>query len=168
MDNYKFAVIYGNEDCEKNIEDGKIEKYGDIKLSDFNHIDYLLEFIDSKFHDVNMFKTLNNRHTPEIAAFLISRFGHTIFLNATKDAKKYGKSGIFIMPDKISKKQKEAIYSFFEEIKDFSITIIYNLKIVDGILDGISLAPINKEESKKLLNSFFVKVAEEQKGQTFK
>lgn len=158
MDNNKFAVIYGNEDSKRDIRDGQIEKYGDIKFSDLNHIDYLMEYISQKFKDVEMFKALNNRHSPEVAAFLISRLGHAVFLNATKNAKKYGKSGIFIMPDEISDKQKEALYSFYEEIKDFSITIIYNLKIVDGFLDGVNLASVNREDSKKTLDSFFEKV----------
>lgn len=163
MDNYKFAVIYGKDDNEKDIQAGKIEKYGNIELGDLNHIDYLLEYIDNKFSNVDMFKALNNRHTPEIAAFLISRLGNVVFLNATKNAKRYGKSGIFIMPDEISDKQKEALYSFYEEIKDFSITIIYNLKIVDGFLDGVNLAPVNREDSKKILDSFFEKVTTEEK-----
>lgn len=163
MDNYKFAIIYGKDDSERDIQAGKIEKYGNIELGDLNHIDYLLEYIDNKFSDVDMFKALNNRHTPEIAAFLISRLGHVVFLNATKNAKRYGKTGIFIMPDEITEKQKETIYSFYEEIKDFSVTIIYNLKITDGFLDGVNLAPVNKEDSKKLLDSFFIKITEEQK-----
>ena len=158
MDNNKFAVIYGNEDSKRDIRDGQIEKYGDIEFSDLNHIDYLMEYISQKFKDVEMFKALYNRHSPEVAAFLISRLGHAVFLNATKNAKKYGKSGIFIMPDEISDKQKEALYSFYEEIKDFSITIIYNLKIVDGFLDGVNLASVNREDSKKTLDSFFEKV----------
>lgn len=158
MDNNKFAVIYGNEDSKRDIRDGQIEKYGDIEFSDLNHIDYLMEYISQKFKDVEMFKALSNRHSPEVAAFLISRLGHAVFLNATKNAKKYGKSGIFIMPDEISDKQKEALYSFYEEIKDFSITIIYNLKIVDGFLDGVNLASVNREDSKKTLDSFFEKV----------
>jgi hypothetical protein len=168
MDNYKFAIINGEDNSEKDIQAGKVERYGNIEFGDLNHIDYLMEYIDNKFSDVPMFKSLNNRHTPEIAAFLISRLGYIVFLNATKNAKRYGKTGIFIMPDEITDKQKEALYSFYEEIKDFSVTIIYNLKIVDGFLDGVNLAPVNKEDSKKLLDSFFSKLTEDQKENIIK
>ncbi len=157
MDNYKFAVIYGNVDSKGDIKDSHIERYGDIEFGDLNHIDYLMEYISKRFKDVEMFKALSNRHSPEVAAFLISRLGHVVFLNATKNAKKYGKAGIFIMPDQISEEQKRAIYSFYEEVKDYSITIIYDLKVVDGILDGVNLAPVNREDARKLLDSFFTK-----------
>ncbi len=161
MENYKFAIIYGNDDSKRNIEVGKIEKYGDLRIGDLNHIDYLIEYIDSKYSDIDMFKVLNNRHAPEIAAYLISRLGSVVFLNATKDAKKYGKTGFFMMPDAITEEQKESMYAFCSEIKDFNVSIYYNLKIVDGFLDGANLFPMAREEPQKLLDSFFNKVKEE-------
>ncbi len=162
MDNYKFAIIYGNDDRKRNIEAGKIEKHGDIQNGDLCHIDCLIEYIDDKYSDVEMFKVLNNRHAPEIAAFLISKLGSVVFLNVTKDAKKYGKSGFLMMPDVISEKQKETMYAFCNEIKDYNVSIFYNLNIVDGFLDGANLVPMNREEPQKLLDSFFNKIKEEQ------
>lgn len=162
MDNYKFAIIYGNDDCKRNIEDGRIERYGNLITGDLNHIDYLIEYINSKYSDVEMFKILNDRHAPEIAAFLISRLGSVVFLNVTKDVKKCGKSGFIMMPDVISEKQKETMYIFCNEIKDYNVSIFYNLNIIDGFLDGDNFVSMEKEEPHKLLDSFFNKIKEEQ------
>lgn len=168
MENYKFAIFYGDENKKKEMQDGKVEKFGNILLEDFNHIHYLIEYIDNNFSDIPLFKSLNKRHSPEIAAFLISRLGNIVFLNVTQNIKRFGKSGIFVMPDKITEKQKTTLYYFLEEIKDFSITIIYKLKIVDGILDGDNLVQGDKDNSKNLLDSFFSKLSENEKNKTNK
>lgn len=101
MDNYKIAIIYGNNDDKRNIKDGSIELLGKQTQDDL-HIMNLINYLNEKYSDVDFFKQITIRHMPEIPSYFITQFGHAVFLNMTKNVQKYGKCGMFLMPDNIS------------------------------------------------------------------
>lgn len=139
MDSYKLAIIWGSDDSSRNIKDGQVERIGDIH-EDSLHILSLLEVARTRFKDISLFQILNERHLPEVAAYIFTVYGHIVFLNLTKEERKYGKTGLFLMPQKITDKQKEAFLSMQEELSNYNfIEMGYNLRIVDGILTSDSL-----------------------------
>lgn len=144
MDNYKIAII-----------NDKIDKIGDTSVEDSMHIQVLIDYIKEHYKENKMFDILNIRHSPEIAAYLISRLGNIVFLNITKDVKKYGKTGIFIMPDEIDDGLKEKVIDFSRSIDDYSVTIFYDLDIKEGVLDSKNSSSIEFNNPKELLVDFF-------------
>lgn len=154
MDNYKIAIIYGNNDDKRNIKDGSIELLGKQTQDDL-HIMNLINYLNEKYSDVDFFKQITIRHMPEIPSYFITQFGHAVFLNMTKNVQKYGKCGMFLMPDNISNMQKKTLYEFCNTISDYSITIFYDLKLDYGILDGKQIIGAFKKSPKDLLDQFF-------------
>jgi hypothetical protein len=83
MDNFKFSLIYKDDD-KRGFLDGQVEKVGNLQ-KDKDHIDLFLEYIEKNFKSEPIFKALNRKHQPEIAAFLISRYRHIVLINTTKN-----------------------------------------------------------------------------------
>ncbi len=155
MEDYKLAFIYGAGEEVRGLIDGEIQNIGNAHDKDELHINCLLKFAKNKYGDVNVFNRLNHRHRPEIAAYFFSLFGHIVFFNITRDAKKYGKMGLFIMPLEITDKQKESLTAFVKTIDDFHVDICYDLKLIDGILDGREIQAFNGETPEKLLEIYY-------------
>lgn len=86
------------------------------------------------------------------------------FFNTTKDIKKYGKTGMFLMPNTISDIQKQALYQFAQTIKDFSINIFYDLNIIDGFLEGDECYSIENESPEVVLEMHFKKIQNQTKN----
>lgn len=157
MDNYKLAFIYGVDDYERNIYDGKIEKIGDSSDEESFHATCLLDHAKDKYPDKQVFKQMSFRHKPETIGYFYTLFGHILFLNTTKNVQKYGKSGLFMLPSNITDKQKESLFSFCEEIVDFSVHILYDFTIEDGILEGKELSSVENQSPSSLFASYFAK-----------
>ncbi len=157
IDNYKLAFIYGADDEKRNIKDGEIEMIGNAHDEDELHIKSLLDYSKEKYSDIEVFKRLTIKHTPDVAGYFFTLFGHIIFFNTTKNIEKYGKTGIFMMPKIISEKQRESLKDFIEILDEYSINICYDLELVDGILEAKELHSVNKENSIKLLNTYLQK-----------
>lgn len=157
IDSYKLAIIYGKEDNIKNIKDGQIEMRGNAYDFDVIHIKCLLDFAKERYPEVEIFKRLNYKHTPEIASYFLTLLDNIVFLNTTKDIEKYGKTGIFMMPKTFSEMQIDTLISFTENLKDYSISICYDLELVDGILESKELHSLDKKQAIKLLETYLQK-----------
>ncbi len=148
MDQYKIALINKN---------GQIEKIGETMDEMQLHSVCLLEFALKNYPDVPIFKKLTNRHTPEIISYFYTLLGNIVFLNTTKDEKKYGKTGFFMFPNGITENQQVSIFAFAQSIKDFSTTIFYDLKLVDGMIEEKALSSMDYQYPEELLKSYFEK-----------
>ena len=126
MDNYKLAFI--------SYEDGSIDKIGLDKDNNGIHINYLLEYINKKFPNIELFKKFNQRHDPGTVAFFIAKMGYIVFFNTTRNIDY--KHGTFIFPDKISEIQKKSLYQFIELINDYKISIEYDSELIDGVIES--------------------------------
>lgn len=155
MENYKLVFIYGVNDPNKNIKNGEMEGIGDVQDETLLHINCLLDYAKTKYPNIPIFQQLNNRHRPETVAYFLTLLGHIVFFNTTKNVKKHGKSGLFMFPKEITEEQKETLSKFCKTIEDFSITVTYDLQLVDGILDSkeFSMAEVNSPSH--IINSFF-------------
>lgn len=164
MEDYKVAIIHGNNNEERNIREGQIEKLGDFSDEEQLHSACLLDYANEKYKDAGIFKQLNYRHKAETIGYFLTMIDNNIvFFNVTKNAKKYGKMGLMLMPEDITPVQREALYDFIETIPDFSIDIFYNLSIVDGILAGKEIFSAFNETPKSVLDSYFNLKQEETK-----
>lgn len=160
MDNYKLAFLYGKDDITRNIIAGQLEKYGNI-LEDKLHIECLLKYIKEKGFTEDIFNKLTIKHAPEVVAYLISKKGHIVFLNITKKIKTQGKNGLFIIPDDISPLLEESLFMFADSIKDFNVSILYNLRLSEGFLDGKELVPEFNENPRTMLERYFEETKKE-------
>lgn len=135
MDNYMVAVIYGDNDEKRKDKFGKIDMIGNIN-SNLLHSATILEYGRKYFPDIDAFQKLNVKHTPPTISYYFVELGHVVFCNTTsKDINgKSVKTGIFYFPDNISEKLKQIIYKFVNQISDYRIIIVDDLKIVDGLL----------------------------------
>lgn len=154
MDHYKLALIYGKNDEVRQIHDGQIKRVGNLLEADLLHATCLLDHAKEIYPNVTVFKQLNNRHRPETIGYFFALLGNILFLNTTKNVEKYGKRGILMMPNHWTKLQQEALKQFCDVIEDFSITILYDLKIVDGMLDGKELYPMKEEKPWNLVERY--------------
>ena len=154
IDNYKVAFIYGEDDERRDIKNGKIEMIGNIHDENEIHIICLLEHAKERYPDIEIFKRLNNRHTPDIAGYFFTLLGHIVFFNTTKNIEKYGKTGMFMMPKSLSDNQRKTLIEFVENLEEYHISICYDLDLVDGILEAKELYPLEKEKPLKLLGTY--------------
>lgn len=83
-----------------------------------------------------MFQKLNERHSPPTISYYLVELGHIVFCNTTsKDFNgNFVKTGIFYFPNNISEELEQVIYKFVNQISDYRIIIVDDLKIVDGLL----------------------------------
>lgn len=162
MDDKKIAFIFGNTKEEKGIYEGEIDRIGNIKDGTF-HSTCLIEYGKEKYPEVSIFQKLTNRHMPEaISYFFINSFNHAIFLNTTKyldDGRigKHGKQGLLLLPNQLTEKQKEGIEKFLDEVHDYSVSILYDLNIDAGVIDGSEIVSISKEDPHSVFNSYLEK-----------
>ena len=162
MDEYKIVIIYGATDEQRNIKEGNIEKIGDINDPYLLHSSCLLDFARTKYPNIKIFQKLTYRSSPETIGYFLAQLGHIIFLNTTK---KSNKTGLFIMPDNITTKQKDTIYNFSEQLTGFKVGIFYDLDLISGIVDGKELyqSTIKNETISNLLDMYFSKTEDKEK-----
>lgn len=157
MDNYKMAFIYGTDEPNKKISNGKIQYYGDVS-EDYIHTKYLLDYIKEYYPEIPIFKQLNIRHQRELIAYFLVKMGHIVFFNTTptteKEFQKYGKTGQFMMPDTITEEQNNALNEFCKEIKDYDILINYDITLEDGLLDSKTILGTDDTNLEKLIQNY--------------
>lgn len=165
MDKYKIALIYGNNFVEKGIEEGKIDYCGEMG-SDSLHVVSLLNYAKEKFSEIPVFQQLSIRHQPEVIAYFLTRLGIIVFFNMTKydenHIKKYGRNGMFMMPDELTPKQEESLKEFTKSINDFKCSINYDLTIDTGILDSKIIQSLNHETSNEIVDIYLERKKENQ------
>ena len=61
MDDYRIAIIYSDNQLNKEKKNGEIELYGDTSL-DYMHTKYLLDYVNENYPEVPIFKQLTIRH----------------------------------------------------------------------------------------------------------
>ncbi len=160
MDDKKIAFIFGSSKENSEVYEGNIEEIGDIRDGYF-HSTYLLNFSKEKYPETTVFRKLSNRHSPEAISFFYTKlFNHIVFLNTTKyleDGRmsKHGKTGVFLLPESITEKQKDGLYSFLDEISDYHITIAYDIRIENGIVLDNEVSSVSSEEPRELFDKFF-------------
>lgn len=157
MDKYKIALIYGDNFIEQGKEEGRIEYCGEIE-NDSLHVVSLLNFAKDNFPEIPVFQQLSIRHQPEVVAYFLTRLGIIVFFNMTKyddnHMKKYGRNGMFMMPDELTPKQEEALKEFSESINNFKCSINYDLTIDTGILDSKIIQSLNHETSNDIIDIY--------------
>lgn len=153
MDNYRCAIVYGDNDEKRKELAGTIELFGDVKENSL-HVVSLLDLAQRKFSDIQIFKQLNIHHTPSTVSFFFTELGHAIFLNTSIDDLKMG---MLFLPKTISKQMKESLYKFVEGINDFNeFYLFYKLKLDDGLVEGDQLQGLNEDDKPiDILNSYF-------------
>ncbi len=149
MDNYKLAII--------NNKDNNVNRRGSINDGDL-HINCLISYIREKYCDNKLLMQLNDQHTPDTAAYYLTLFDNNIlFLNTTHNVEKYGRTGIFFMPDDISDYQREMLYEFADDIHDYSVDIAYDFEVENGFLNASELRSSKAGDIKDLLDTYFEK-----------
>jgi len=161
MDDYKIALIHGDNFEDRGLIDGKLEYCGEIS-KDSLHVVNLLNYAKQNFPDISIFQQLSVRHQPEIISYFLTKLGYVVFLNMTRydseHLKKYGKFGMFLLPDKLTDNQKEALNDFCSSISNFDISINYDLSIDTGILDSKTIQGFNHEKPIDLLNVYLNRI----------
>ena len=112
----KLAIIDGPN---KN-EDGKIERFY-IGKEDYYHAKVLCDVVSSLYSQEELEK-VDLKNANSMALFLREK-GDVVFLNTTtyidKKASKHGRTGVLIMPDKITEEQKESLMNFNVELSNY-------------------------------------------------
>ena len=153
INDFKTVIIHGKDDEVHNIKDGQIEYIGSD--ADDIHSNCLLEYASINYSDIEIFKRLNTRHRPEVIGFMFLHFlNDVIFFNTTKDLKKYGRTGIFLLPNTLSPKQKEVLCEFANSIENYGVGITYSLRLEDGRVMGDEIYGFDKETPRELINQY--------------
>ena len=87
LDDYRIVFIYGTDEIEKNIMNGKIEYYGE-SYKDYLHNRYLLDYVKEKYPEVPIFSQLTIRHQRELIAYFLVKMGTLSFLIRLQKMKK--------------------------------------------------------------------------------
>lgn len=135
---------------------GETSFYGNMLGGDF-HINVLLDIVKSKYSDVDYLKGLNPRHSPEVVSYFLCELGNIVVLNITKDANKYGKSAMIMLPCELSEKQESSLLEFCNTIESFSVFLLYDLEIVDGLLFNKQLFSTMDESPSILVSKYLSK-----------
>ena len=144
MDYFKIAIIGSNGNID--VLGSDIEELHSICLLDYANNNY----------DNKIFKQLNLRHRPEVISyFLVSLYSDIVFLNTTKDVKKYGYMGILMLPDALSDTQRNALNNFLDKIENFSICLATNLYLEDGLLQASESYSVSDESPRSLVDRYF-------------
>lgn len=159
MVNYKIAVIHSKTDEKRGIKAGEVERIGDINDEDALHSTYILEYAKEKYSDIEIFNHLNYRHKAETIGYFLTLFGDIIFFNTTKNVERYGKSGLFLMPNEIA--DQKFLYDFAKEVDDFSVDVSYDLTIEAGILVGKEMYSQPKQTVTEVFDLYFSKMEQE-------
>lgn len=157
MDNYKIAIIYGNNDLNKDKKNGEIELYGSVE-DDYMHTKYLLDYVNSHYPEVAIFKQLTIRHQRELIAYFLVKMGNIVFFNTTptdeKEFQKYGYTGQFMMPDTITDEQNTALNDFCSQINKYDILISYDITLEDGFLDSKTIQATGNTNPEDLIKNY--------------
>ena len=62
-----------------------------------------------------------------------------------------------MLPNQLTEKQKEGIEKFLDEVCDYSVSILYNLNIDTGMIDGSEIVSISKEDPHSVFKSYLEK-----------
>lgn len=155
MDDSKVVIIFGNDDKKCQFQDGKIENYGDAKDDDL-HIATLLEIVEKYFSDDPILSRLNINHQANIVAYFMVELGHLVFLNTTSYKKEFfeqhGKSGLLMVPNKISIKQFETLKEFLRQVEDYTVTVCSELKLNGGFLESKNFTSIRGADKKLVID----------------
>ncbi len=150
ISDYLIEFIYGVDDIKRNIKDGTIEMYGS-RASGNSHTNYLLEWIKNKYPDIKFLKGLNSKHDPGTISALITKLGHIVFLDISNE---YMHAGILLLPNKISEKQKDAIYKFANMISNYTLYIEYDFTLNDGVIDSKTIDN-ELDTPKEMIDKYF-------------
>lgn len=156
MDQYKLVVINS---------EGETELHGDRSDENLLHVICLLNYIKEKYPNNETLKKLNERHTPNTVGFFLTLYGNIVVFNTTHNEKKHGKTGLVMMPAILSEEQKKSLESLLKEVPTYSMTIVYDLKVVDGILEAKEISSTEKISPLKVLEMYYQKVGiQKEKG----
>lgn len=154
MDTYKLAIIYGDNGYKSDDNFGKIDKFGAIN-DGLLHSACLLKFGKEKFPNVEVFNKLTFHHEPDVISYFFIKLGHAVFINSTS---KGMKMGILLLPEQISDNFQNVLYKFAEGIEEYSVTLAYDLEIVNSLLESKSIQnSIKGRGLKSLLDVYFSK-----------
>ncbi len=138
----KIAIIHGDE------LDGKIDYICCNLENEKIHIAMMLDYLKTHYLEDEFLQKSNLYTSINSIALYLCRKGNIIFLNTTSYSKemlnKHGRSGIIMMPEKITENQKESLYEFKEKISKmneiqiwYNITSDNNAKVMFGDVDVI-------------------------------
>ena len=148
MDAYKLVIINS---------EGTIDRRGDRSDEDLLHISCLIEFIKEKYPNNKTLNQLTMRHTANTGGFFFSFYGNIVVFNTTKHEEKYGKSIFTMMPSSISEEQKKSLEELLAGMPTYSMTIAYDLQVVEGILEGKEFSSTEKVPPMNILEKYYQK-----------
>lgn len=144
MEYFKIVIIHSN---------GNIEYIGENV--DELHLASLLEYA-KKHYNNKIFEQLNYRHKPGVIGYFFLRFyGDIIFLNTTRNIKKYGYTGTLLLPDEINDIQKESLLQFLDTIPNFYMILATNLRLEDGIVEDDEGFPVSDATPRNVVEQYF-------------
>ncbi len=148
MDEYKLVIINS---------EGTIDRRGDRSDEDLLHISCLIEFIKEKYPNNKTLNQLTMRHTANTGGFFLTLYGNIVVFNTTKHEEKYGKSIFTMMPSSISEEQKKSLEELLAGMPTYSMTIAYDLQVVEGILEGKEFSSTEKVPPMNILEKYYQK-----------
>ena len=155
--NKKVYIIHGKENPYLKI-DGSIDALGDCNDNYLLHSEALLDYAKKNYTNAKIFEKLTYKHNPELISFFYTRYGDIVILNTFReeDIKLNRKiSLILLMPNDVSDKQKSVLYNVISNFDGYNIEILYDLDIVDGLLDGKDLSLERGKSCTDLLDIYF-------------
>lgn len=164
-------VMIINSKNEKGDIDGNIDFVGKIfydknihniqEIDDINdidryktHIDYLLEYGQEKYPDVQIFNLLSTNHFYQVIVYFLSIFNNIVYLNIS--VSKYQQKGLLFMPDEISEKQKNSLFKIAQESPNANVQILYDLNLNDGNIDLQEFDAMRGSSFEDVLSDYFV------------
>lgn len=148
MDQYKLAIIESN---------GLTEKIGNRQEEEL-HIICLLDYIKRKYPNNMSLQKLNIRHTPNTVGFFFTLYGNVVVFNTTKNVQKHGKSAFLMMPTPLSEEQQKSLEQLLETMPDYFVTIAYDMKVVEGVLESKELSSTERLSPIEVLKKYYDKV----------
>lgn len=149
----KIYIIHGDENPSNKI-DGSIDIIGDINDEKMLHSTCLLEYAINNYPDINIFKRLNYRHSPEVISYFYTLCKDIVLLNTRTKSNRvfHQNTAVILIPECISEKQKQTLYDVVEQFNDYQFGIVYNLSLNRGILDGKELYT---DRNSNILDNYF-------------
>lgn len=154
INEYKLVIIDG---------EGQTEWIKDEKIKGKRHIDYLLKFIKEDYPNNELLKRLSDEHILEIIGYFIILYNNLVFFNTAMNNEQNGKTGYFTFPPSLTSAQRSKLETLCASIPDYKIQIFYDLKIVDGFIEGEELFSKEPMSPLEILNLYDEKT---KKGKT--
>lgn len=123
VSDYMAAVIASN---------GEISYLG-YDFSFAYHAQCLIDYAISKYPTAKVFKNLDYMEEPNGPVYYLTKLLNVVFTNVSVDDEK---RGMLFLPNTLNSKQIKSLYELMEEIKDFSIYIVYDLEYDDNMVVG--------------------------------